>query len=268
MTLHQAAALLQQSGVQRALPAARVLFRHFANLSDADLYGGDPSCDSPQLIDAVMRRAAGEPAEYIIGKTDFYRETYRVTPDVLIPRPETELLVTYAVEHLRPGAHILDLCTGSGCVGLSVLANTLGTTAVLTDLSEGALTVARENAHALALSARTRILRSNVLQDVLVGEYDAIVSNPPYVADSVYPTLPLSHYEPAMAFCGGEEGMDFYVAILRGYAAHLQDGGFFAFEIGYDQKDKMQALAAACGFSCDVQKDDAGFDRLAVLYRR
>ncbi len=267
MTLREAAARLREGGVDRPLPVARVLFRHFTDLGDADLYGGDPSSDSAPLSDAVARRAAGEPTEYILGKADFYRETYRVTPDVLIPRPETEMLVAYAVEHLSPGAHILDLCTGSGCVGLSVLANTQNTTAVLTDLSPGALAVAGSNAEALGLSSRTEILPSDVLHDVLPGRYDAVLSNPPYVADDVYPTLPLSRFEPAMAFCGGKEGMDFYSAILRGYAAHIAEGGFFAFEIGYDQKDKIHALAAACGFSCHVQADDAGFDRLAVLYK-
>ncbi|MBQ7315297.1 MAG: peptide chain release factor N(5)-glutamine methyltransferase [Clostridia bacterium] len=268
MTLREAAALLRAVGCEDAMPSARALFRHVAACSDTDLFGGDPSCDDPALIDAIHRRAAGEPVAYLIGYTDFFRERYRVTPDVLIPRPETELLVEYAVAHLREGARILDLCTGSGCIGLSVLANTKDTRATLADLSDGALRVARQNADSLGLSSRATIVKSDVRCEVVDGRFDAILSNPPYVSDAVYPTLCRDiFFEPAMAFVGGEDGMDFYVAILRGYADRLTEDGFFAFEIGYDQGERIVALARAYGFTATLTKDLAGHDRLAILRR-
>ncbi len=269
MTLQQCAARLREGGCEQPLALARSLFRHIAHLSDTQLFGADPVWEDDTLTEAVARLCAGEPRDYVLGFTDFYRERYCVSPAVLIPRPETELLVEYAVTHLPTGARVLDLCTGSGCVGLSILANTTATFATLVDASEAALAVARRNAEALALTSRTDIVQKDVLRETVDGDFDAIVSNPPYVNDAVYDTLDARLvFEPKMAFVGGEDGMDFYRAILRDYRHRLRANGFFAFEIGYDQGERMRALAQAHDLSATITQDLAGHDRLAVLRPR
>ena len=266
MTLREVTAALREAGCEDAAQAARALFRHFEGLTDAQLFGRDPSSTDPRLADAVARRAAGEPLDYILGFTDFYRERYLVTPDVLIPRPDTELLVEQVIRRLPTGGRLLDLCTGSGCVALSVLSNTRDTTATLVDVSEGALAVAAENARRLSLADRTRTVRADVLREKIKGDFDVIASNPPYVNDAVYPTLSREiRREPRIAFVGGEDGMDFYRAIISVYATRIPPHGCIALEIGYDQGARIRALAERAGLAAEVLTDLAHHDRVAVL---
>lgn len=269
MTLRDAAAQLSAAGCEDALYCARELFRHYEKLSDTQLYGANPTSENDDLIRAVKRRAEGEPLCYILGYADFYRERYVVTPDVLIPRPETELLVDYAVEHLKDGERFADLCTGSGCIALSVLSHTKNTRATLVDISEGALRVAAENAERLGLSERTDIVRADVLHDTLADTFDMILSNPPYVDDAVYPHLSREiHREPRIAFVGGRDGMDFYRAIIEQHKDRLHKDGKIVLEIGYDQGERITALGESAGFSVEIKKDHGGLDRVAILLKK
>lgn len=266
MTVRELIRRFRAAGIPEAEYEARRLFAAYSDAPESERFLGTAQTDSPALTAAAERRLSGEPLAYILGNWDFYRENYLVSPACLIPRQDTEILVDYAVGHLPPGAEFLDLCTGSGCIALSVLAHTENTRACAVDLSEEALALAGKNARRLGLSERVRFLRSDVLRDTVPGAYDAILSNPPYVDDAVYPTLQKEiSFEPAMAFLGGADGMDFYRAILRHYKNSLRPGGFFAFEIGYDQGERMRALARAAGFAAQILPDLGGNDRVAVL---
>ncbi|HBJ18211.1 MAG TPA: peptide chain release factor N(5)-glutamine methyltransferase, partial [Clostridiales bacterium] len=204
MTLREAAERLRAAGIPEPLYEARRLFEAFAHIPLSEQIGRDPSSDDPALCEALKRRAAHEPLAYLLGEWGFYRETYLLSPDCLIPREDTELLVEVAIAELPEGAYFADLCTGSGCVGLSVLAHTAGTRALLLDISAGAVETAKKNAERLGLTSRADFLVADVTAGVADGRFDAILSNPPYIKNSVYPTLSEEvKKEPPRAFLGG-----------------------------------------------------------------
>ena len=266
MKLSTATEILRQAGIENARHEARLLFSEIAKIPSTELYGRDAEADLPSLDQAIQRRAKREPLQYIIGRADFYRETYRVTQDCLIPRPDTEILVDEVIRLLPKGAHFIDLCTGSGCIALSVLNNTDSTTAKAVDISDAALRIAKENAESLSLTERTEFIRHDVLSSAIDGKFSAIVSNPPYVTTDAYTKLmPEIYFEPDIAFLGGDDGLVFYKKILELYKDSLEDGGFFAFEIGYDQADALIDLAKNNSLKAEIIKDLSGNDRVAVL---
>ncbi len=268
MTLSELTHTLTSCGIEDAAWEARLLFSRIGAFSPASLIGGDPSSDSPALQEAVERRKRREPLQYIIGDVEFCHETYRVTPDCLIPRPDTELLVEHAVRLLPSGAHFADLCTGSGCIAISTLAARTDTHADAYDISEGALYLTRENAIRNRVASRLTVMQRDLLATPVDGVYDAILSNPPYIPPRVIDTLaPEIGYEPRIALDGGEDGMDFYRAILEHNLSHLAAHGVIIFEIGYDQADAITCLAVSHGLSCRIERDLGGNDRLAILKR-
>ena len=269
MKLSEAVKILRSAGIESAAYEARELFSHFGGFERAQLRVTDAECECEELIRAVNRRAEREPLQYIIGKVGFYREEYKTDSRALIPRADTELLVDYAVEHLPSGARFLDLCTGTGCVGISVLCNTENTSAVLADISDGALSLAAENAQLLGVSDRAELIRRDVTESAVEGEFFAVLSNPPYIARSVYEGLESEiFHEPKIAFVGGEDGGEFYRILTPMYKNRIAEGGFIAFEIGYDQGDLLREIAAMEGMSCEILRDLGGNDRVAVLAPR
>ena len=268
MKLSELTRNLACAGIENAKGEARMLFLRFAPFSEHALRLDDPEFDSAELSDAVARRLQREPLQYIIGKVAFFREEYKVTPDCLIPRQDTEILVDEVVRRLPKAKTFLDLCTGSGCIALSVLNNTDSTRAVAVDISSGALSVAKENAKSLSLSDRIEFIERDALAPIGEEKFFAIVSNPPYVTQKAYESLqPEIYFEPDIAFLGGEDGLDFYRGILEIYKDSIEDGGFFAFEIGYDQADALCALAKEHSFKIDVKKDLSNNPRAVILYR-
>lgn len=222
----------------------------------------------PALAAAVERRLAHEPLQYILGYWQFWRQTYRVTPDCLIPRADTEILVEEAVKRLPSGARFADLCTGSGCIGISVLSERPDTQALGVELSEKALLLAAENARTNRVEDRFSLMQADILsiEPQKLGTLDAILSNPPYIRTDVVDTLSVEvQCEPRMALDGGADGLCFYRELLRLATACLKRDGFCLFEIGYDQGEQICALAAEHGFSCTLRKDYGGQDRVAVL---
>lgn len=220
------------------------------------------------LKDARMRLANNEPLAYILGETVFYDEYYYVTPDTLIPRPDTERVVEWVLKRLPVNGKLLDLCCGSGCIGISALKHSENTMAVSVDISEGALRVAIRNANRNGVENRIRFVQADLVKDNFLETecFDVIVSNPPYVKTAVVDTLePECGYEPRIAFDGGEDGMVFYRIILNRFTKHLKENGCFVFEIGYDQGQDMTNLAAMHGFDCQIYKDYGKNDRVAVL---
>ena len=266
MTLKEAIARLSASGISEARELCRIAFREIGGFRDFELLSGDVSCDSTALVSAIDRLSRGEPIDYILGYRDFYRERYKVTPDVLIPRQETELLVDFAVSNIPDGERFLDLCTGSGCIGISTLKNTRGTTAVLADISAAAVRIATENAKANDVFERCDIRVLDARREAVEGEIFAVLSNPPYVTDSAYEDLDKNiYYEPRGAFVGGVDGGDFYRDITPIYRSRIKAGGFIAYEIGYDQEELILHIAANCGMTAEIIRDLSGNARVAVL---
>ncbi len=265
MTLKEAINILQESGIDSPEYDARELFRAFASIQSG-IITKNTSSDSEELIMAVERRASREPLQYIIGSVGFYREEYKVTPDCLIPRSDTEILVDYAVKHIPEGEIFADLCSGSGCIGISTLKNTTGTRCESFDVSEGALALTRENAQMNGVKDRLTVTKMDLLRDAPKGEYYALLSNPPYIPKEVYEELEAEIFaEPKIAFVGGDDGLLFYKRLIPLSLDVLKPSGFIAFEIGYDQADSLKALAKINGCTCEILKDYSGNDRVAIL---
>ena len=266
MTLTEAIGVLKNAGVEDAAHDARIIFKDIGRISDTELFGGNPVADKA-VEEAILRRKEREPLQYILGAVDFYRERYKVTEDCLIPRPETELLVELAVKLLPAGAVFADLCTGSGCIAISVLKNTRDTSAFALELSERALDLARYNAAQNGVVDRIEFIHKDVLSAVPRGKVFAVLSNPPYVTDEAFSALaPEIYREPRMAFIGsGEDGADFYREIVRLWYDSVEENGFFLFEIGHDQKAALLDIANKYALECEIKKDYSGHDRIALL---
>lgn len=212
----------------------------------------------------VEQRGRRIPLQQLTGTAWFYGMPFLVNEHVLIPRQDTEILVEEARKRIRPGMRILDLCTGSGCVLLALLASCEQVTGTGVDLSGEALAVAEKNARNLKIPAE--FLQSDLFEQVQ-GVYDIIVSNPPYIRTEVIPTLmpEVREHEPWMALDGKEDGLYFYRKILDGIRRFLCPGGWICFEIGYDQGEDLKKLMKEHGLErIEIVRDLAGLDRTAL----
>ena len=248
--------------------------------------------DEKVFEEAVRKRASGVPVAYIVGRQAFYREEYKVTPSVLIPRADTELLVETALRFLGAldfpagdvnlvpesserltSPRILDLCTGTGCVGISVLNALLSkgipAQAVLSDISEEALAVARDNIESQAADkTAAKAVSLDVLSDELpegLGVFDVITANPPYINSDDMKALDreVKDHEPHLALAGGDDGLDFYLPICKLSHKCLRQGGILAVEHGYDQGEQVSQTLMTQGFNnVKVLKDFGGNDRV------
>ena len=218
--------------------------------------------------DVLLKRAAHEPLQHITGEQDFMGLTFWVNEHVLIPRQDTETLVEEALKVIPSGSHILDLCTGSGCVIISLVVLGQGFSGIGVDLSEDALVVARENRIRLA-GSKVEFLQGNLWEPV-TGKFNAIVSNPPYIRTKDIEDLAVEvkDHEPRMALDGTEDGLYFYRQIAEHAADYLSEDGWLLVEIGYDQGPDVKTLFIDNGFK-DVQviKDLAGNDRVVKGHR-
>ena len=214
----------------------------------------------------IAQRRERVPLSYITGKRDFMGLTFEVTRDVLIPEQDTENLAEEIMRHLCGGERILDLCTGSGCILLSLLSYSNGTTGVGTDLSGKALSIAERNAERLGLLERTAWRQGDLFEAVSGDEkFDLIVSNPPYIKSEVIPSLAaeVSVYEPRLALDGGEDGLYFYRKIIPGSVSRLVTGGMLFLEIRFDQAEEVSALMRDAGFyEVRTIRDYGGNDRI------
>ena len=249
---------------------ARLLLEHVCGTSlQALLLDGDrpvSESDAEVYRDLIRRRCSREPLAYILGKWDFMGLEFGVNSHVLIPEQDTENLVEEVMRELCDGDRILDLCTGSGCILLSLLHYSNGTTGVGTDLSEGAVSMAQENAGRLGLVDRSDWRIGDLFEAVKPEEkFDIIVSNPPYIqSDTIGELAPeVRVHEPRMALDGGDDGLDFYRRIIPGAVEHLVTGGMLFLEIGYDQADQVSALMEDAGYyEVRTIKDYGGNDRI------
>lgn len=243
MKLSELTALFLGAGIEEADVEARILFSHIEKIAYSSLFGCDPASESPLLSGAAARRVGGEPLAYIIGEAPFFRQSYFVNRECLIPRFDTERLVEEAVRRLPKGAHFIDLCTGCGAIAISILCERGDTTAVGVDIAKGALEAAKQNASRYGVLDRFTVFESNLLKEMPKGRFDAILSNPPYIETAVLETLSSDvQREPRRALDGGADGLIFYRRFMD-FLPLLKEDGFFLFECGYDQKEAMSHLA-------------------------
>lgn len=273
MTYNEICMALSGAEIENNRGEASMLICHFCGINQAELLlRRDEDFDSPALAEAVRRRCEHYPLQYILGYWDFCGETYRVTEDTLIPRQDTEKLVELAVKLLPENARFIDLCTGSGCVAISTLAARPDVRAVAVDLFEDTLAVARENAEKNAVGDRVGFVAADVLcPDFMeeLGKFDFILSNPPYIETRHVSLLDEElSFEPDAALDGGDDGLDFYRAIISSYGKYLCEGGKMLLEIGCDQARSVASICAASSYKCEVFKDYCGNDRVAYITRQ
>ena len=217
----------------------------------------------------VQRHLDGEPTAYLIGEWEFYGLPLDISRDVLIPRPDTEVLAGLAIDFVKTQGEcrVLDLCAGSGCVGLAVASQCPGSRVVLGELSEGALRVCRQNIRRNGLSGRVVPMQMDALAPppAQLGEFRCLVSNPPYIPAGDIPGLDPSvrDYEPRMALDGGADGLDFYRSIAKTWKTALSVGGKLFLEVGIGQADDVLRLLRAQGFGdLEITKDLNGIPRV------
>lgn len=267
---------LKAADIPAAALEARILLSYAADKSEAEflrdirLYPADEFSEKAELL--LQRRIAGEPLAYIIGHWSFYGLEFELSPDVLIPRSDTELLVDAALNALRDkrGLRILDLCTGSGCIGLAIAANAKTHRIVLADKSKPALLMAQKNAKRLGLRFQTLCVEADALlpPSPRLGSFDLICTNPPYIPSREVDTLDPSvkDYEPRPALDGGLDGLDFYRSILGLWTCALNPGGKLILECGEEQSAAIRRIAAEHGLLfCETIQDSLGTERILVF---
>ena len=257
---------LEKAGIQEAALDARLLLEEVCRTDrNTLLVHGDRAVteeEETQFRIFIERRSTHEPLQQITGWQEFMGLRFSVTEDVLGPRQDTETLVEEVMRYLRDGMEILDVCTGSGCILLSLLRYSNGCRGVGCDISEKALAVAGQNAKELGISAQ--FIQSDLFESI-EGRFEYIVSNPPYIRKDMIPTLmeEVRDHEPLIALDGGEDGLDFYRKITREATEHLYSGGMLFFEIGYDQGEAVKLLMEEEGYEeVTVSQDLAGLDRV------
>ncbi|MEY8265615.1 peptide chain release factor N(5)-glutamine methyltransferase [Lachnospiraceae bacterium 64-25] len=257
---------LKEAGVEEAALDARLLLEEVCGTDRNDLLvHGDHLVAEDQLeryMECIELRSKRIPLQHILGYQEFMGLKFKVTPDVLIPRQDTETLVEEVMRNLHDGMRILDMCTGSGCILLSLLRYSNDCVGTGCDLSEAALQVAQENARALSLEAE--FIQSDLFEKVQ-GKYEIIVSNPPYIPSQEILTLmeEVRDHDPLMALDGREDGLYFYKEIIKGAGQHLHPGGMLFFEIGCTQAEDVSRYLKEAGYKeVTVCKDLAGLDRV------
>ena len=270
--------LLTQEDAQSASLMARNLLCHITGmtqeqiLAKRDMYVNDSVCQAMEA--AVQRLMNEEPLPYVLGKWEFYGLELIVTPDVLIPRDDTCAVASLAIQQslfLDSKPRILDLCTGSGCIGLAIASRVKDAKVTLADLSQEALAVAKQNIVLHHLTSRVSCVKVNALEEppVFLGKFDLIVSNPPYITTRDMLELPhsVAGYEPRMALHGGDDGLKFYRSIAQNYAKALKPGGYLCFEFGDDQGDDVCAILEANGYTILERVKDYNDRERAVMAR-
>ena len=268
--------LITKEEPQMASLMARNLVCHVTGMSQEqvlakrDMYVNDTVCE--QMDGAVQRLMNDEPLPYILGKWEFYGMELIVTPDVLIPRDDTCAVAELAIQQslfLDSKPRILDLCTGSGCIGLAIASRVKDAKVTLADLSQEALAVAKQNIVLHHLTGRVSCVKANALEEppAFLGKFDLIVSNPPYITTRDMLELPhsVAGFEPRMALHGGEDGLKFYRSIAKNYAKALKPGGYLCFEFGAEQGDDVCAILETNGYTVlERVKDYNDRERAAI----
>ena len=270
--------LLTKEDVDSATFLARELLAYVTGktkeqvIAQMQNYVSDDVCTNVSAL--TQRILAGEPLAYILGEWEFYGMRILINPNVLIPRDDTCAVTDLAIKQallLDDHPRILDLCTGSGCIGLAVASRVKNAKVTLADISRDALQIARKNITNQKLSSRVTCVQANALESppVFLGKFDLIVSNPPYITTKEMGELPnsVAEYEPHLALHGGDDGLDFYRSITENYAEALNPGGYLCFEFGMGQGDAVCHILEKNGFSIQERSKDYNDRERAVIAR-
>lgn len=276
--LKKGALILREAGSPSCYLDSELILRHITGFSKIDIIRDrDKDLDESVVLRffaLIEERKKGKPIQYITGHQEFMGIDFCIHGNVLIPRPDTEILVEKVLELIKGKAEpkIADVCTGSGAIAVSLAYYIPHAYVYASDISPEAIDCCRQNIERHGLKGRVKTLQGDLLEPLfeegLEGKLDALVSNPPYISKKDMESLPttIRCFEPHLALYGGKEGLDFYERILRDAARLLKKGGILAFEIGYDQRDAIIKLIQDHGVFVDIrtEKDLAGFDR--VIY--
>lgn len=262
---------LEAKGIGDAREDAWILMEYVCNITKSFYYMhmNDPmdEADTREYRSLIRKRGEHIPVQYLTGEAWFYGQPYVVNEHVLIPRQDTEVLAEEALKRLEPGMHVLDLCTGSGCILLTLVRHA-SVNGVGSDISSKALEVARLNAKRQNMKGCTWV--ESDLFDKIGGSFDMIVSNPPYIASEVIPTLmeEVREHEPILALDGRGDGLYFYRKITAQAGEYLKPGGWLCLEIGYDQADALRELLRENGYeNIEIKCDLADLPRVALGQR-
>ena len=295
-TLSWAEEYLQSHGVPDCKAEAEYLLSHLLNCKRSGLYLNHDKAiaidEFQRFMGWLNRRIAREPSQYIIGEQEFWGLEFKITRDVLIPRPETEILVEEAVktiydlrftiydcsfENRKPKIEnpvLLDLCTGSGCIAITLAKEIPQSTVYAVDVSEKAMDVARENAERHGVADKIHFLKGDLFEPLNGVDitFDLIVSNPPYISKKTMKELQpeIRDYEPQTALCGGDDGLDFYRRIIAEAPNYLTKRGHLILEMGYGQAEEIKKLIKQNKTfeHIDIKKDFAGIDRVIKAQRK
>jgi len=269
-------ALLKTEDAQTAGFMARNLIAHFSGktqeaiLANMEMYAGEETCRN--VADATARLLEGEPLAYVLGEWEFYGLKLYVDRNVLIPRDDTVAVAQLAINQgifLPENPRILDLCTGSGCIGLAIANRIKDARVTLADISREALAVAKKNLFAHKFTGRVTVIQADAMKPApaVLGKFDMIVSNPPYIdsADMKILQPSVANYEPHLALFGGEDGLDFYRAIADNYTRALKPGGYLALEFGEEQGDAICRILEEHGYTILERSRDYNDTERAVL---
>lgn len=271
MTLSEIAKILTEAGIDPAdaRNEARLLVSHFTGKTNACLLANPgETYENPALVEAVAKRQKRCPLQYIVGTWEFYGLPFAVNEHTLIPRPDTEHIAERAILSCPENAHVLDLCTGSGCILAAVLANVKTASGIAVDLYPETLRAAEENLRALHLTDRASFLCGDATCDLFDRDtrFDVIVSNPPYVtADEMTALEPELSYEPAHALTDGGDGLSILKKIIEIYRHHLTPTGVMILEHGWKQSDAVKKIAEKNCMTHEEITDYGGNIRGAVL---
>ena len=239
-------------------------------LANRELYAGEETCEKVEK--AIKRLLNNEPLAYVLGEWEFYGLPLYVNENVLIPRDDTVAVAQLAINQaiFLPGnPRVLDLCTGSGCIGLAIASRVKDARVTLADISKDALEVAKKNIARHKMTGRVSCMQVDAMRPApaFLGKFDMIVSNPPYITKDEMPQLQdsVKLFEPHLALCGGEDGLDFYRAIVENFSAALKPGGFLCFEFGEEQGDDICRILEENGYTILERSRDYNDTERAVL---
>lgn len=264
---------LKKAGIDTANLDAKLLLCKY--LKEDKLYLVVNSAEDVEINEdfehLVARRENYEPMQYILGRTEFYGLDFRVNKNVLIPRPDTEILVEKVIGFVGNSSYtLLDIGTGSGCIPISILVNCPNAKAYTADISAEAIEVAKENARMNNVEDRITFLNMDILNHFPDFPVDCIVSNPPYIEEDVIPTLmeDVKGFEPYIALSGGADGLVFYRRIAQNGYEILKNGGLIAFEVGHNQARSVEEILIKKGFTqTEIIKDLAGIERVVTAIK-
>lgn len=266
---------LKNAGIEDSVFEAKVIIKHITGFNNSQIlenYGTELSEFQENNLTAILRqREIRYPLQYILGEWDFYKYKFKVGVGVLIPRSDTEVLVEECAKYLqdKPTPKILDLCAGSGCIGISLAKDFPDSAVVLVEKYPEALRYIDQNVR-FNNADNTMVIEGDIFEGTASTEnYDLIVSNPPYIPpNEMEITSPEVKFEPQTALLGGEDGLDFYRAIVKNYKNSLKDGGMLAFEVGINEAPLVKSILKDNGFAkIEIVKDYGGIERVVTAIK-